>query len=197
MTTTLFIPTDDLCLSFVNTRSWRGTAAPVDELGGISDVLVWAGQANAALAGGMQAWFAAHPREATSAFSAAIALREVLFTLFADTAEGKLAALSFLNAALDRAGPRLHLARQDADIGWRIENGPPCAERLLAPVLWSAADLLAGPRRGLVRKCANPQCGWLFIDDSKSGNRRWCSMSACGNRAKAQRHYMKRRKADA
>ena len=33
---------------------------------------------------------------------------------------------------------------------------------------------------------------WLFLDDSKSANRRWCSMSSCGNRAKAHRHYMKK-----
>jgi predicted RNA-binding Zn ribbon-like protein len=40
-----------------------------------------------------------------------------------------------------------------------------------------------------VRECANDKCLWLFLDDSKNGTRRWCSMSACGNRAKAHRHY--------
>jgi predicted RNA-binding Zn ribbon-like protein len=44
-----------------------------------------------------------------------------------------------------------------------------------------------------VRQCSNPQCGWLFLDNSKSGNRRWCSMSACGNRAKAHRHYLRQK----
>jgi predicted RNA-binding Zn ribbon-like protein len=37
----------------------------------------------------------------------------------------------------------------------------------------------------------NDQCGWLFMDDSKNGSRRWCSMRSCGNRAKAQRHYLR------
>ena len=69
------------------------------------------------------------------------------------------------------------------------------AGALLAPVLWSAADLLVGSQLARVRQCANPACGWLFLDNSKSGNRRWCSMSACGNRAKAHRHYL-RQKAD-
>ena len=64
---------------------------------------------------------------------------------------------------------------------------------LLAPVLWSAGDLLAGPRLGRVRRCANPQCLWLFLDDSKTGNRRWCSMATCGNRAKAHRHYLRQK----
>jgi regulator of RNase E activity RraA len=30
--------------------------------------------------------------------------------------------------------------------------------------------------------------GVLFVDDSRRGNRRWCDMSVCGNRAKARRH---------
>jgi predicted RNA-binding Zn ribbon-like protein len=67
---------------------------------------------------------------------------------------------------------------------------------LLAPVLWSAADLLVGPQIPRVRQCANPACGWLFLDTSKGGNRRWCSMSACGNRAKAHRHYMRHKDAE-
>jgi predicted RNA-binding Zn ribbon-like protein len=60
-------------------------------------------------------------------------------------------------------------------------------------VLWSAGDLLAGARRARLRQCANPQCRWLFLDDSKAGTRRWCSMASCGNRAKAHRHYAKTR----
>jgi predicted RNA-binding Zn ribbon-like protein len=36
-----------------------------------------------------------------------------------------------------------------------------------------------------VRSC--PRCGWLFVDVSKGGRRRWCSMSTCGNREKATR----------
>jgi predicted RNA-binding Zn ribbon-like protein len=45
-----------------------------------------------------------------------------------------------------------------------------------------------------LRRCANPECLWLFIDASKSGNRRWCDMASCGNRAKAARHYLKRKR---
>ena len=62
---------------------------------------------------------------------------------------------------------------------------------LLAPALWSAGDLLTGPQLARVRECANDKCLWLFLDESKNGTRRWCSMSACGNRAKAHRHYLR------
>ena len=37
-----------------------------------------------------------------------------------------------------------------------------------------------------VRGCG--RCGWLFLDSSRGGRRRWCSMSTCGNREKASRH---------
>lgn len=35
---------------------------------------------------------------------------------------------------------------------------------------------------------ACPRCGWLFVDTSRGGRRRWCSMQTCGNREKATRH---------
>jgi hypothetical protein len=40
-----------------------------------------------------------------------------------------------------------------------------------------------------VRKCANPDCPFWFLDTTRSGTRRWCSMTVCGNRLKARRHY--------
>lgn len=40
-----------------------------------------------------------------------------------------------------------------------------------------------------VRSCEHETCVLWFLDTSKGGRRRWCSMERCGNRAKAQRHY--------
>ncbi|WP_037601413.1 CGNR zinc finger domain-containing protein [Streptacidiphilus rugosus] len=57
---------------------------------------------------------------------------------------------------------------------------------------WLAADdylrlLALGPAR--IRECAHENCILTFFDTSQNGRRRWCSMSGCGNRAKAARHY--------
>ncbi|MEU2288008.1 CGNR zinc finger domain-containing protein [Streptomyces sp. NPDC013178] len=57
---------------------------------------------------------------------------------------------------------------------------------------WLAArdylELLAtAPDR--IRGCAHEACILHFFDTSRNGTRRWCSMAACGNRAKASRHY--------
>ena len=65
----------------------------------------------------------------------------------------------------------------------------PSIERLvLWPVVWSAVRLLSSPELASVRKCAAPGCGWLFVDGTKNGSRRWCSMSVCGNRDKVRRY---------
>jgi predicted RNA-binding Zn ribbon-like protein len=47
--------------------------------------------------------------------------------------------------------------------------------------------LTAAPDR--IRACAHEACVLHFYDTSRNGTRRWCSMAACGNRAKASRHY--------
>jgi predicted RNA-binding Zn ribbon-like protein len=66
--------------------------------------------------------------------------------------------------------------------------------RIVWPVAKSAADLLAEGDLGRVRKCGSHDCTWLFYDTSKNRSRRWCDMKGCGNRAKARRHYEKRKK---
>ena len=43
-------------------------------------------------------------------------------------------------------------------------------------------------RADRVRICANDTCRWVFFDESRGGQRRWCDMASCGNRAKAARH---------
>lgn len=44
------------------------------------------------------------------------------------------------------------------------------------------------------RTCPGPRCGWLFIDHSRGGQRRWCDMATCGNAVKSTRHYQGRRR---
>ena len=37
-----------------------------------------------------------------------------------------------------------------------------------------------------LRNCGGPDCPMVFLDLSRAGKRTWCSMSRCGNRAKAR-----------
>ncbi len=80
-------------------------------------------------------------------------------------------------------------------IGAGRSPGPELGAAVLAPVIRSAIDLLGGSELARLRGCANPRCGWLFVDRSRKHNRRWCDMRECGNRAKARRYYRRRRAA--
>jgi predicted RNA-binding Zn ribbon-like protein len=193
-------PRDDLCLAFVNTCYWRGSPSATDDLRGTGDLLAFAtaGGVEPALGDALARHWEAHPLAADLAFAAAVEVRETLHRVFAAIAEGAMAAaadLAAFNGALAAAAERTRMTPRDGSYVWEVTFPGRTAVGLLSPVLWSAADLLTGTRRDRVRQCDNPQCRWVFLDDSKSGNRRWCSMASCGNRAKAHRHYLKRREA--
>jgi predicted RNA-binding Zn ribbon-like protein len=55
---------------------------------------------------------------------------------------------------------------------------------LLAAIARSAAEILAEGAAARLSACANPACGLLFCDTSRTHRRRWCSMAVCGNRYK-------------
>ncbi|AUW41720.1 CGNR zinc finger domain-containing protein [Rhizobium leguminosarum] len=62
---------------------------------------------------------------------------------------------------------------------------------LAAATAHSALRLIAMPDPQRMKICGN--CGWLFIDRSKNRSRAWCDMAVCGNRAKANRHYRRKK----
>ena len=179
----------DLCLEFANTRYWRGQETPTETLNAPEDLAAWT-TANEGLK------LAKPP--ARREFERALEVRELIHRLFDAHAQVKTPAardVEALNEALSEAPARTTLKRERGSYAWDVDMRSGTALALLAPVLWTAGDLLAGARLDRVRRCANPECGWLFLDDSRAGKRRWCSMQSCGNRAKARRHYHKSREA--
>jgi predicted RNA-binding Zn ribbon-like protein len=184
-----------LCLAFANTLTWRGSAAPSESLTDFAALLVWlerqAGLGDGALA-------SLRDGDAAPLFAEAIALRETIYRVFEAIAAGAPPAdadFAALSDAIAAAPPRTRLERNGDGYAWRIATPEASVAQVLAPVLWAAADLLVDSGRRRIRQCANEKCLWLFVDESKSGTRRWCDMTACGNRAKAQRHYAKTRRA--
>ena len=187
------LPRTDLCLGFVNTRSWRGRAEPSESLLDLEALVRWLGKAGGLpqpFAHEMEHWCYAHLTKAARTLADAIGLREALFRLFVG-AGASTADFATLQHMLAAAPARQHLVSSQGSCFWRIECPRPEAADLLAPVLWSAADLLVSEARDRVRCCANAECLWLYLDGSRKGTRRWCDMASCGNRAKARRHYLK------
>jgi predicted RNA-binding Zn ribbon-like protein len=70
---------------------------------------------------------------------------------------------------------------------------PQRPEDLFAPLAQAAAMLFAMANRDRVRKC--DECVLHFVDTSKKGTRRWCSMQLCGNRLKVAAYAARRRAA--
>lgn len=188
-------PPETLSIDFANTLYWRGSDPPTETFGTMDDLLAWCREQAGVPAGLAEACRARGEEEGGPAMlTRALALREALYRLFhaqAEQREPQADDLALLGGFLAEAAPRVALARIDGGYAWRVGEGHATLAGLLSPVLWSAIDLLGGARLAKVKRCANDACQWLFIDDSKNGSRRWCSMSSCGNRAKAYRHYHK------
>ena len=195
----LAAPAEDLCLAFVNTRYWRGRAEPTETLGNFADLLAWLERCSASappLIQRARQRATGDPAAAAQAGNEAIALRETIYRIFTAIAAGQTVTagdLAHLNHALALTPPRVRLIAGAKGFGWAAKDAVPAVPALLAPVLWSAADLLTFADNRRLRRCANRECLWLFMDHSKGGTRRWCDMNSCGNRAKAKRHYARSR----
>ncbi|MFP8941211.1 CGNR zinc finger domain-containing protein [Streptomyces fenghuangensis] len=137
---------------------------------------------------GFGVWLAGHgllerAGATPAALTAALSAREALQAVVTDPGDGR--AREGLNAVLARGrvlrglGPEGPVERAETDDpAWLAA--------------WLAADdylRLVGTAPDRIRACANDECVLHFYDVSRNGTRRWCSMSGCGNRAKASRHY--------
>lgn len=61
----------------------------------------------------------------------------------------------------------------------------------LSAVVHAAVELVAHGRLDRLKVCGN--CPWLFVDHSRNGTRRWCSMEGCGTEVKIRRLTERRR----
>jgi predicted RNA-binding Zn ribbon-like protein len=174
-----------VCLDFVNTASRHPATERIDYLPTYADLVRWARQAGVVGAG-----WQPDAGDGADTLRRAVILREALFQAFARTPGSWRDRLAVINAELRDAMAHVALVPGDHGIEWSWQAGTAQpADRVLWPVVRSAADLLASPMARKVVGCGNDDCGWLFIDGS--GRRRWCAMQRCGNRAKVARYYQR------
>jgi predicted RNA-binding Zn ribbon-like protein len=188
-------------LEFVNTVDWRLDDVRRRELiTGFDDLATWARLAGVVEAGEARELSAAAHRDSAGAARAvrrALRAREVLFRLLEAAHRGSRPAPrdERLFAAMVAAALRKRrLESHGASWTWTWAGGPRDAfDSILWSVVLAAADLLSSPARAQIGECAGEGCGWLFLDTSRTGRRRWCTMRACGNRAKVRRFYERSR----
>ena len=182
-----------LCLDFANTAFREDGVVVWESLGGFGDLLAWGVAAQVLAPEDAEPLRAAADErsgEAGGAFGRAVALREQVYRVFAALAEGGPADSRDL-AALDRAQrdafAHRGLAAEGEGFRWDWSGGGAALDRVTWRVAESAAELLTRGDLGRVRRCAGEDCTRLFLDTSRSGRRRWCDMSHCGNVAKVRR----------
>jgi predicted RNA-binding Zn ribbon-like protein len=119
------------------------------------------------------------------------ALRDITEAI-ADNRPAPKPALAEANRAL-RARSFLELVPSQTGVAPSHRHvGNPISDALARLVEALAIEMAAGhPER--IRLCDNDSCRWVFYDTSRTGRRRWCDMSTCGNRAKAARHRARSR----
>lgn len=194
MPTKLSQQSEDLAIRFVNTVAWRLRDPSEERLGSPEVLLRWLQQNELMSAGESRrlasAW-KARPDAASAAHDSALRLRETIYALFLSVIRQRpadAALMAYFSAIVGRSSA-LRLQWQDGRPRWRAFASLETADDLLRPVALSAAALITGPRADRIKQCEDERgCGWLFVDDSRLRNRRWCSMGDCGNVAKARRH---------
>ena len=94
------------------------------------------------------------------------------------------------------AAKGLKTAPASSPFQWSQQRRWTDPQRLLQPIAEAMGDLVCHADFRLIRTCEGEACTLMFYDRTKGHGRRWCSMSACGNRAKAAAHRARLRAAE-
>lgn len=190
-------------LDLANTVTSRrdGGCGPQDVLATYGDLTAWAERAGllgAEAAARLRADADAAPPGAKRALAQTKRLREAIYQVFSAVAarsEPPAVDLALIETQARRAQADRQLARTGTGYAWvwPADDLDAVARRLAH----EAADLLTAARPGRVKQCSGRNCGWLFLDTSRNGSRRWCSEAECGTPARVARHRAKAHRATA
>jgi predicted RNA-binding Zn ribbon-like protein len=201
----------DPALDFVNSIDPRGgPEPPVDHIRGYHELTRWAAYAAVLSDERAERLIPAANRDQRAAdrvWRRTIALREALYRVLEALVAGGLADeadLAIIDAERTRAEAHTELTptHGPAAHGPAFEIAPTDTADLEAPLrelARASAALLtrADPSRLRICPVEDGGCGWVILDQTRNGSRRWCSMSSCGNHAKATRLTERRRRARA
>lgn len=197
-----------LCLDFVNTVSGRisrpasravkdyGDEIVGERLLSYDALLRWAALAGVLTtreANSLSRSASAAPAKASAVLKRALTVREAMYRVFKAALEDwtpRSEDLAALNRELQIARTHERLVAS-ARLRWEWDRTM-ALDRMLWPVVRSAGELLTSADLERVGQCPGDECGWLFLDTSRSRRRQWCDMAECGNVAKVRRFRQKR-----
>ena len=178
-----------LCLEFATTGG-EGPRKAWETLHQPADLAAWAARSRL----GAAAHIEPHAMALTPGdLAAATLLREAIWFAATDLALGREPQRADLGA-INRAATSVPMAPAIgvAD-GQRTWVTPITGTQLLSTVARDAIELFTGPNAARIRQCAGPMCSLVFVDTSRPGRRRWCSMERCGNIDKQRAMRARRR----
>lgn len=97
-----------------------------------------------------------------------------------------------INEAAVRSALVTQIVAESAETSTLRWARPITVEGVLATIARDAIETFTGEWTHRIRECANPNCILLFLDTSRPGRRRWCSMKLCGNLEKTSRYRRRR-----
>ncbi|MET3290873.1 UNVERIFIED_CONTAM: putative RNA-binding Zn ribbon-like protein [Brevibacillus sp. OAP136] len=121
-------------------------------------------------------------------------LRELCLDILADLEQGEVAPkrVEQLQSIVETVQVRLSLSQAEDKLEM-ICRGITMTDEVRYKVVHSIIHTLQHVSRERIRSCEHEECILHFIDTSKSGKRRWCSMETCGNRQKAAEFYARKK----
>ncbi|WP_229818933.1 MULTISPECIES: CGNR zinc finger domain-containing protein [Streptomyces] len=168
-----------LCLELLVTGGPGPVAARFEVLDRAEGLLEWVRQCR--LAPGLD------PTVTPAELARVREIRDALWRLARARAYGQPLAPEDIGSVNEAAAHPPLVARITAD-GERTWAPGATAAALLSTVARDAIELLTGADADRIRECGSATCSLLFVDTSRPGRRRWCSMERCGNRHKVRAH---------
>ncbi len=171
-----------VALDFVNTAEERGHPDAGEAIHTPTDLRLWGERCELLARSGADDGDDAELRSA-------VEVRELLYRLLLARVQDRRPA----GTDLDRLAALVSLAYQAGSLEQDVTGAltwawdPSQLSTIRHTVVTAAVELLARTPPARLKQCPGEHCGWFFLDLTKRGNRRWCSMSECGQDAKTAR----------
>ncbi|MBO9635793.1 MAG: CGNR zinc finger domain-containing protein [Chitinophagaceae bacterium] len=183
-----------LCLDFINTVSEWIPEPGLDYIPDQDALIKWTKRMGILLPKDLRMYESAvrklDPSQKATALKNFKQVRQCMFGVMNEIAKKKKAAGPFDHLSEYIRQSNRHLVyRQDAsgEISTAFDHQHPAMIPVWHALQSAASLLLDASQWQRVRSC--PSCGWLFLDTSKGGKRKWCDMTLCGSRDKSSRYY--------
>lgn len=190
---------NNLFLDFVNTQKMRD-GQPFETLESFADLVAWLIAVELLEIEQAKDLFEKWNDEISTVkfLQETIKFRNLLRETAENIADGKGISdetLKAINARLKKQSGFTEIEKGENGFEKRIRIDLSEPSKLLQPIAEAVADFLCYANFEYLRKCESDACVLYFYDTTKNHKRRWCSMKACGNQAKAAAFYKRKKQA--